>query len=85
VEIYWGSETLHARVSDISIAGLFLELSTPLWIGATFSAKLMLKPPLQLNCTVRRVVPNRGMGVHVAFTDSETCIRFAKELGKLGQ
>ena len=83
LEIYWGSETMHARVCDISVAGMFLELANPLWIGATFSARLLLQPPLQMDCTVRRVVPHRGMGVQIAFNDSETGKRFAHELGKV--
>jgi hypothetical protein len=85
IEIYWGSSTLLARVRDMSVAGLFIETSPPLWIGATFSASLMLNPPLQINCTVRRIEPNRGMGVQVTFMDSETSQRFAHELDKQGR
>ena len=74
-----------ARVCDISVDGLFLETSSPLWIGATFSANLMLQPPLQVICTVCRIDPNKGMGVQVTFTDSESRGRFATLLEKLSK
>ena len=63
LEIEWGSSTLTGMVRDISPQGLFVELTPPLWLGATFSARLMLNPVLQLNCTVRRVEPGKGNAV----------------------
>lgn len=83
VEIYWGSEILHARAKDMSVSGLFLEIVTPLWVGAEFSAKLILSCPLEITCTVRRVVPNRGMGVQISFNDPDSIQRFASELKRL--
>jgi hypothetical protein len=84
LEIHLGSETLHARVCDISVTGMFLEMSNPLWVGAIFSANLLIQPPLRMEWTVSRVSPNRGIGVKVALTDSEACQRFADVLSKLG-
>ena len=63
LEIEWGSSTLTGRVRDIDPQGLFVELMPPLWLGATFSARLMLNPILQLNCTVCRVEPRKGNAV----------------------
>jgi PilZ domain len=63
LEIEWGSEILTGAVRDIGPRGLFVELTPPLWIGATFSARLILKPDLKLNCTVRRVEPGKGIAV----------------------
>jgi len=83
VEIHWASATFEARVFDISPEGLFLEVSAPFWVEATFSANLMIQPPLRMNCTVRRIVPNRGIGVQVTFTNSEASKRFAELVEKL--
>jgi hypothetical protein len=85
IEILWGSAVIEALVRDMSVAGLYIETSIPLWVGATFSANLMWQPPLSMNCTVSRVEPNRGMGVQVTFKDLETSKRYANELGKLVQ
>jgi hypothetical protein len=63
LEIEWGSSTLTGMVRDIDPRGLFVELAPPLWLGATFSARLKLDPVLQLNCTVRRVEPGRGNAI----------------------
>jgi len=65
IEIEWGSSTLTGMVRDIGPQGLFVELTPPLWVGATFFARLAVDPPLRLNCTVRRVEP--GMGIAVTF------------------
>jgi PilZ domain len=63
LEIEWGSATLTATVRDIGPHGLFIELTPPLWVGATFHARLMLNPVLRLDCTVRRVEPGGGIAV----------------------
>jgi hypothetical protein len=63
LEIEWGSSTLTAMVRDIGPQGLFVELTPPLWVGATFLARLVLDPPLRLNCTVRRVEPGAGIAI----------------------
>ena len=69
IEIEWGSSTLKGIVRDIGPHGLFVELTPALWVGAAFSARLVVEPPLLLNCTVRRVEP--GMGFAVAFELAE--------------
>jgi len=45
IEIEWGSSTLTGLVRDIGPQGLFVELSPPLWVGATFFARLEGDPP----------------------------------------
>jgi hypothetical protein len=65
VEIEWGSSTMVGRVRDISHGGMFLSTSESLWIGASFAAKLLLDPPIQVDCTVRRAEPGRGIGVQM--------------------
>jgi len=62
IEIEWGSTVLYANVRDIGQQGLFIDLIPPLWLGATFHARLMLNPVLLLDCTVARVDP-RGIAV----------------------
>jgi hypothetical protein len=69
IEIDWGSAVLNANVRDIGPRGLFAELAPPLWVGATFHARLMLNPVLLLECTVARVEPPQGIAV--TFTVSE--------------
>jgi hypothetical protein len=63
LEIEWGSATLTATVRDIGPRGLFIELTPPLWVGATFRARLIVTPILPLDCTVRRVEPGGGIAV----------------------
>jgi PilZ domain len=69
IEIEWGSSILTGLVRDIGPQGLFVELTPPLWVGATFLARLVVDPPLPLNCTVRRVEP--GTGIAVTFECAE--------------
>jgi hypothetical protein len=71
LEIEWGSSTLIGRVLDISPGGLFIELPQPLWLGATFAARLMQTPPIRLNCKVRRVEPGKGFAVSFEFPEEE--------------
>ena len=63
IEIEWGSSILKGLVRDIGPQGLFIELTPPLWVGARFSSRLVVEPPIQLNCTVRRVEPETGFAV----------------------
>ncbi len=65
LEIEWGSALLQARASDISAEGLRIALDDPLWIGASFAARLALDAPLRLLCVVRRVEPGKGMGTTI--------------------
>jgi hypothetical protein len=85
IEIFWGSSVIVGRVRDMSASGLFIETLAPLWIGATFEANLMLRPPLRITCTVCRIEPNRGMGVQVTFEGLETRERLANELDRMSQ
>jgi PilZ domain len=76
IQIEWGSTTLQGSVTSISANGLFIEMTNPLWAGATFLADLMVGPPLQMYCTVSRIDPSRGMAVRVAFVNKENDSRF---------
>lgn len=83
VEIEWGSSVLTGHVSDISPTGMFVEIVPPLWVGATFIARLLLKPPLRLDCTVRRVEPTRGVAVTFALPEKDANERLEKLLANL--
>lgn len=63
VEVQWGSEAIPALMTDISMGGMFLATHNPLWVGASFTARIPLGEPLVLHCVVRRVLPGKGMGV----------------------
>jgi hypothetical protein len=63
VEIEWGSETLRASVADLSLGGMFVQTSDPLWLHARFAARIQAEEGILVNCIVRRVVPGMGMGV----------------------
>jgi hypothetical protein len=83
IKIHWGSATLEASVSGISANGMFIETASPLSVGATFSADLMIDPPLQMHCTVTRVDPSRGMAVRIAFAKREQENQFTKLVEKV--
>ena len=63
IEMEWGSTLLTGIVRDIGPQGLFIEMTQPLWVGATFRARLRLDSDLWLNCKVVRVEPGSGMAV----------------------
>ena len=63
IEIEWGAAVLNGVVRDIGPRGLFVELTPPLWLGATFHARLIVSPVLPLDCTVVRVEPGKGVAV----------------------
>jgi hypothetical protein len=63
IEMEWGSTLLNGIVRDIAPQGLFVEMTQPLWVGATFRARLRLDSDLWLNCTVVRVEPGTGIAV----------------------
>jgi hypothetical protein len=69
IEIEWGSAVLSGAVRDIGPRGLFVEIAPPLWLGASFRARLIVHPVLLLDCTVARVEP--GTGVAVVFEVAE--------------
>ena len=54
IEIEWGSARMPGRIRDLSLNGMHVELSDALWVGAQFSAKVLLEPPIAVDCTVRR-------------------------------
>jgi len=83
LEIEWGSATLKAHVREISSEGMFIEMEHPLWIGATFEARLALNPPLTLHCVVRRVEPGRGIGASVKTAEAEGASRLKALLSSL--
>src|SRR5438093_13361519 len=71
LEIEWGSAVLRGSTRDISTSGMFIEAVDPLWVGASFTARLTLDRPVRLECLVKRVEPGHGMGVAVVGVDSE--------------
>jgi hypothetical protein len=83
IKIQSDSATLEASVNGISANGLFIETVSPLCVGATFSAKLMIDPPLQMYCTVTRIDPSRGMAVRIAFVTKELEDRFTRLIEKV--
>ena len=83
LEMEWGSAVLQGRVRDISPSGMFVELADPLWVGASFQARLALDEPLRLECHVRRVEPGRGMAVTFFVPGEEGRARLAEVLGTL--
>lgn len=85
IQIFWGSLSFEARVSNVSAGGLFIETAMPLWIGATFSAELMLQPALLVNCRVSRIEPDRGMGVEVSFPTDPSEQRYTSLIGDLAR
>ncbi|HXJ05135.1 MAG TPA: PilZ domain-containing protein [Candidatus Acidoferrum sp.] len=70
LEIEWGSAILRANTRDISSNGMFIESTDPLWIGAGFTANLVLEQPVKVDCSVKRIEPGRGMGVSVTVSES---------------
>lgn len=85
LEIEWGSATLAGRVRDISSGGMQVEIADPLWIGASFSARLALDTPLRLDCVVARVEPGRAMGIRFVVPDEADRGRLAGLLATLTQ
>ena len=73
VEWIEGNEARRAFISDVSMNGMFIVTDRPLLIGATCSVRLLLNPPLTLDCVVRRVVPGKGMGME--FTKPSAAVR----------
>ena len=71
VEVVTASTVTRAFITDISLGGLFIVTQAPQPVGVTFTARLLLDPPLILSCEVCRVLLGKGMGT--AFTEvSET-------------
>ena len=83
LEIDWGSSTLTGLVRDIGPQGLFVELTPPLWMGATFFARLAVDPSLRLNCTVCRVEPGKGIAVTFEVTEESGKAQLERLLAQL--
>jgi hypothetical protein len=84
LDIEWGSAVLRASTRDISSNGMFIESMDPLWVGAGFTANLLLDHPVKVDCFVKRVEPGRGMGVTVS-VPQEQQLAFQDFLSRLSQ
>lgn len=74
---------LSGRVHEISGDGMFIEIADPLWIGAAFSARLLVETPMLFNCVVRWVEPRSGMGVSFVMPGEEGRKRFKAFFARL--
>lgn len=83
LEIEWGSTILRANTRDVSSNGMFIESADPLWIGAGFTAHLVLDRRVKVDCSVKRVEPGLGMGVSVTLSDSQHEQSYQKLLDSL--
>ena len=63
ITMNWGGAVLDGRVVDISAHGMFVKIDKPLWIGAEFTAQLVVEKPVRIECVVRRIEPFRGMAL----------------------
>jgi hypothetical protein len=85
LEIEWGSSVLRASTRDISSNGMFIESPDPLWIGAGFTAHLVLDRPVKVDCLVRRIEPGLGMGVAVTLSEGQYEQRYQDLLASLSK
>lgn len=83
LEIEWGSAVLRASTRDISSNGMFIESADPLWIGAGFTAHLVLDRRVKVDCSVKRIEPGRGMGVSVTVAEQQHEQRYQDLLASL--
>jgi hypothetical protein len=83
IGIDWGSATLTCSVRDIGACSLFVEMMPPLWLGAAFHARLLVNPVLELNCTVRRVEPTKGVAVSFELAEESGKAHLAALLASL--
>jgi len=83
LEIEWGSSRLTGHVQDIGLSGMFVQLTPPLWLGATFTARLLVNPPLQVHCTVCRVEPGAGFAVTFQLPDPSSRAQLDELLASL--
>lgn len=83
LEIEWGSALLRANTRDISSNGMFIESADPLWIGAGFTAHLVLDRRLKVDCSVKRIEPGLGMGVSVTLSEEQHEQRYQDLLASL--
>lgn len=85
LEIEWGSAVLHCKTRDISSNGMFIESADPLWVGAGFTARLALDRPVQMDCSVKRVEPGRGMAVSVTVSGDQHHQRYQDLIASLNR
>jgi len=83
LEIEWGSAILRGSTRDISASGMFIEFGDPLWIGAGFTARLVLPQPVKVECSVKRIEPGRGMGVAVTVAEAQHQQLYHELIGSL--
>lgn len=83
LEIEWGSAVLRGSTRDISTNGMFIESADTLWVGAGFTARIVLDRPVQVDCFVKRVEPGRGMGVSVAVSEADNQKRYQELVSSL--
>jgi PilZ domain len=83
LEIEWGSAVLRGSTRDISSNGMFIESADPLWVGAGFTARLVLDHPVKVDCFVKRVEPGQGMGVVVSVPEQTHQQRYHELLASL--
>lgn len=83
-ELMWNAKTRWGRVTNISREGMFIEVAEPPRVGTRFTVRLALNTPLQFTGIVRRVVPDRGIGV-VIFVDHRDRKRFEALLFAIGE
>jgi hypothetical protein len=83
LEIEWGSAILRASTRDISSNGMFIESADPLWIGAGFTAQIVLDRPVRVDCSVKRIEPGLGMGVSVTLSEAQHEQRYQDLLASL--
>jgi hypothetical protein len=62
---------------------MFIESVDPLWIGAGFTAHLVLDRPVKVDCSVKRIEPGRGMGVSVTLSEKQNEQRYQDLLASL--
>jgi hypothetical protein len=84
LEIEWGSAVLRGTTRDVSSNGMFIESPDTLWVGAGFSARMVVNSnPVKVDCFVKRVEPGRGMGVTVAAPESDNQQRYLDLIASL--
>jgi hypothetical protein len=85
IEIEWCSTKVWGRARNVSRNGLFIELHDQPVLNAAFPANLALNEPLRVECVVRRIIPQRGVGVTISIPEEQARKRFAALLFALGQ
>jgi hypothetical protein len=83
LEIEWGSAVLRGKTRDISSNGMFIESNDTLWVGAGFTARLALDRPVQMDCSVKRIEPGRGMAVSVTVSGDQHQQRYQDLIASL--